>query len=701
MKTTTLIILCCTVVFSAAGAGTGTVVAPANFATNNGTTGVNTLLRDSGNPRTYQMQLTPAALGGLPIGARITELGFRLYGSSNPTSYPPANITWPDYEVTLAQAANPIAGMSTNLAANMISPVQVKDGTLTLGANSFTLRAGTNSPFCALMVFDTPYVYRGGDLVMLFSHRGSDATSTAYLDAVGSYTPGYGTNFRAFSATSFNAAVGTAASLSIAQIVFTHPGTVVAADDFAATNVTTGVNTLLRNTGNPRTYQMQLTPAALGGLPIGALITELRFRLHTNTTPVTTFPAANITWPDYEVTLAQAANPIAAMSTDFAANMISPVLVKDGVLSLRSNTFTTSAGLNPFGTLVVFDTPYVYQGGDLVMLFSHPGSDSTSTPPFLDSVSSYTPGYGTNFRALTATSFHAAIGSAASLTMAQIVFTYPATVVVPDDFAAAAGTTGVNTLLRNSGNPRTYQMQLTPTALGGLPIGAQITELRFRLGTSTAPGTTFPATNITWSDYEVTLAQAANPIAAMSTDFAANMISPVRVKDGALSLRAKTFTTSAGINPFCSLVVFDTPYVYQGGDLIMLFSHPGSDSTSTPPYLDSVSSSTPGYGAAFRALTASSFHAASGSQASLSIAQIVYTGPLDEAISPEGSNVVISGAGGWPSATYRILTASDAALPFGQWTPVRTGFFDESGRFGHTNAVNPALPAQFFRLAVP
>ena len=57
--------------------------------------------------------------------------------------------------------------------------------------------------------------------------------------------------------------------------------------------------------------------------------------------------------------------------------------MKSGPLSIGANQFTAGASPNQFGTLVVLDTPYVYQGGDLVMHFTHPGSDSTNTA-FMD-----------------------------------------------------------------------------------------------------------------------------------------------------------------------------------------------------------------------------------------------------------------------------------------------------------------------------
>ncbi len=272
-----------------------------------------------------------------------------------------------------------------------------------------------------------------------------------------------------------------------------------------------------------------------------------------------------------------------------------------------------------------------------------------------------------------------------------------AAVVAPGTYTATHGTGGLNTLLRNSGAPRTYQMQFTPAALGGLPVGASITELRFRLETNTPA---FPANVVTWSDYEVTLAQAANSISSMSPNFASNMRSPVLVKNGALSISAYSFTTGTTPNPFGSLVVFDTPYVYQGGDLVMLFSHTGSDSANTA-FLDAVTSTTQGYGTDFRALSASTFNATSGSASSVTIAQIVFTYHPLQTIFRDGTNVVIVGTNGPPGGTYNLMVSTNSALPISQWTPIATNQFDTGGGFRYTNAINANFPMRFFCVALP
>ena len=271
--------------------------------------------------------------------------------------------------------------------------------------------------------------------------------------------------------------------------------------------------------------------------------------------------------------------------------------------------------------------------------------------------------------------------------------------VVPGSYASVFGTTGLNTLVRSSGNPRTYQMQFSAAALNGLPVGAQITELRFRLdATATAA---FPISTVNWTEYDVTLSRASNSVAGMSSIFTNNMAAPVLVKSGPLTLPANRFTAGGNPNAFASLIQFDTPYVYQGGDLVMLFRHTGSDSTNTA-FFDALSSSTPGYGTDFRAFSYVTFAGASGASSSVNIPQIVFNYSPSQTISFNGTALVIAGAGGPAGGGYRLLASTNISLPMSQWTPATTNRFDGSGAFRYTNAITPGSPpARFFRISLP
>jgi len=132
----------------------------------------------------------------------------------------------------------------------------------------------------------------------------------------------------------------------------------------------------------------------------------------------------------------------------------------------------------------------------------------------------------------------------------------------------------------------------------------------------------------------------------------------------------------------------------------MQFTHNGSDSTNTA-FLDAASSSSPGYGTSFRALSTNAFAATSGTAASVTIVEIVFTPTITQAITRAGNQVIINGAGGLAGATYRILTTTNVELPAVQWTPIVTNQFGASGGFSYTNVIQPNMPAQYFRVILP
>ncbi len=65
-----------------------------------------------------------------------------------------------------------------------------------------------------------------------------------------------------------------------------------------------------------------------------------------------------------------------------------------------------------------------------------------------------------------------------------------------------------------------------------------------------------------------------------------------------------------------------------------------------------------------------------------------------------GNNLILSGTGP-TNRSYVVVVASDANALAAQWTAIATNSFDGSGNFRFTNAINPSLPARFYRLRVP
>ncbi|HEU6447595.1 MAG TPA: polysaccharide lyase family protein [Verrucomicrobiae bacterium] len=63
-------------------------------------------------------------------------------------------------------------------------------------------------------------------------------------------------------------------------------------------------------------------------------------------------------------------------------------------------------------------------------------------------------------------------------------------------------------------------------------------------------------------------------------------------------------------------------------------------------------------------------------------------------------NLSFAGSGGFPDATYLVITATNLNLPFENWTAIATNHFDGSGNFvSTTSAVTSAQ--QFFRILIP
>jgi hypothetical protein len=174
------------------------VVVPNANATTRGTSQLNSIIRNAGNPRTYQYGINAAELAGIPVGSTITGVSLRFSAlASNTISWPPADITWSNYDIWIGPA-NPTAGWVADPMQNFTSPPQqVRSGPMTLDAGVFSnqnLPAPAPNPWADFFFsFQSQYVYAGGDLAMLFSHPGSnDAAIALYPETVASNAATYG-----------------------------------------------------------------------------------------------------------------------------------------------------------------------------------------------------------------------------------------------------------------------------------------------------------------------------------------------------------------------------------------------------------------------------------------------------------------------------------------------------------------------------
>jgi hypothetical protein len=105
----------------------------------------------------------------------------------------------------------------------------------------------------------------------------------------------------------------------------------------------------------------------LSGLPLGAVIDGLSFRLAPGQSTVTSASSSS----NFDISIGPSAFPPGSLSTSTAGNEgPGTVLARSGAITFPANSFVGGANPNPFGPLISFTTPYTYTGGDLLLTFS-------------------------------------------------------------------------------------------------------------------------------------------------------------------------------------------------------------------------------------------------------------------------------------------------------------------------------------------
>lgn len=187
-----------------------------------------------------------------------------------------------------------------------------------------------------------------------------------------------------------------------------------------------------------------------------------------------------------------------------------------------------------------------------------------------------------------------AVASALSTAIAQ-------SVVVPAANEFVRGTSQLNTIIRNAANPRTFMQGINATELANIPLGSLINGVSLRFQVFASNAASWPPADIQWSDYQIFVGPA-NPTSAWVADFMANFASPpVQARSGPMVLPAGVFTNTNPASPLPNAWAefyfdFQVPYLYLGGDLALLFSHPGSNDPATALYPEVVVSNAAAYG---------------------------------------------------------------------------------------------------------
>ncbi|HMO36081.1 MAG TPA: PEP-CTERM sorting domain-containing protein [Gemmatales bacterium] len=168
-----------------------------------------------------------------------------------------------------------------------------------------------------------------------------------------------------------------------------------------------------------------------------------------------------------------------------------------------------------------------------------------------------------------------------------------AQVVVPNS-AAGTDADGAFSLTSTATTGRTYQMTIAANQLTSL-VGQQIVSLQWRLN---GPATSaWPTATANYSFWDIFLGPGVSP-SSMSNTFASNFSgSATQVRSGALSFDTGVFTSGSSPNAFGPALIFDTPYLYSGGDLNLEMRFAQQTGATTQSPLDAVTvSGGPGNG---------------------------------------------------------------------------------------------------------
>ena len=131
-----------------------------------------------------------------------------------------------------------------------------------------------------------------------------------------------------------------------------------------------GLNVPLRS--DPWTMQFVYARDLLRYLPPGTKIQGLSFRLWIG---ASTWPPDPRNWGEYSVELSAATRPAGELSATFADNVgADAVTARSGALTVATGAYPGGDNPNAFGPVLHFDSPYVYQGGDLLITLRHSGS---------------------------------------------------------------------------------------------------------------------------------------------------------------------------------------------------------------------------------------------------------------------------------------------------------------------------------------
>ncbi|HEX8876825.1 MAG TPA: hypothetical protein VF777_08765 [Phycisphaerales bacterium] len=531
-----------------------------------------------------QTIVTAQALSAVPPGSVITSIQLRRYAWSSPTpAWPVSASSITDFRVTLAQTDRTRATVSGTLANNLIQPVQVRSGALTLSAGAYP---GSVHPTPAnwgpVIAFQTPYEYKGGSLVIEIRNSGA-GTTTTFTEATPSSDDVFGYSN---SQSGANATTATSTWVPVVRIGFYTAADfasplgagvtkVFAAPQYADIDASSTTSTMSQS--QPRTMVSVVGSSVFDNLGRGSWITGMSFRGNN----AALWPTIATSFSKYEVQLSRSASNPGSLANLIASNVgADAVLVRSGALAVAEGALQKSlSGTTPFSWEIPFATPYSYRGGPLLSVVRHDGAPVTAGG--VDSIPGTDPLFNTLVQSRNSTTSSTDTQAVNAVPFPVTRYSVDAQTIVP--LASADGPTAD----ANNGNAgvisgfaSTYQMIIAASELRYIRPGSIINSVSFQ--NLQSPGVpAWPDTSSFAADFTIELSQARRTPSTMSRTFSDNIGGDkLVVRSGPLAWGAGALPAGSS-KAFGATVMFDRGYVYQGGDLCITFRKSSLTNAST------------------------------------------------------------------------------------------------------------------------
>lgn len=359
-----------------------------------------------------------------------------------------------------------------------------------------------------------------------------------------------------------------------------------------------------------RTYQLIIHSNLLTDY-LGKKITSLAWRLPASAG--SNWPASNVNFSNYKIYLSGSVTPANRSLAFFSDNVIgAQTLVRSGSLFVPAGSYPSGSSPNSYGPEIIFDVPYLYSGGNLLVEIRQSGF--TGTTQSVDALSSLQGGYGLTYSACWKSSDTATYNAAAGNFSIVKLFTAE---VVPNDKEYEIGDNQFIGAL--SFDAKTYQLLIHSNQLTQF-IGKKLTAISLRAYSGT--NSVWPPSNVTFSDFRIYLSGSVDPANRSLAYLANNVTGQQRlVRSGPLEIPAGSYSYGNFPNATGPEIIFNSSYIYNGGNLLIEIRHKGFTGTSLS--VDANISPVSGYGTDFSACYKSSdtatFGAISGSFSTIRI----------------------------------------------------------------------------------